>query len=193
MRHVITVLLVSLAILPTSCTPARLTPRPAARSPLWVGMVTHVTHGDTLKVQLHSGPINLRLGSIDAPEHDQPHGAEATAALGWLVSGKQVALQVVTQDRYERLVALVFVNGVNINEQLVKDGHAWAYRYFLQDRDYCRWEDAARHNHRGLWALPSKEWIYPFDWRRLQKHEITQTEDFTHETVEHCLTAVGKR
>ena len=109
------------------------------------------------------------------------------------MAGKEVALEVTTQDRYARLVAVVFVNGKNVNEQLVMDGHAWAYLYFLRDRDYCRWEDTARRAHRGLWSLPPESWIYPSDWRRLQKHEIAAARDFSHETVEHCLAAVGKR
>ena len=163
------------------------------RAPVLVGTVIRVIDGDTIQVQLQSGPIKVRFDSIDAPEHDQPHGAEATAALTKLVLNHEVQLEVVTQDRYERLVAVVSVGGVNINQQLVQDGHAWAYRFFLKDREFCRWEDRARREHLGLWALSPTDWIYPSDWRRLQKQQITASEDFSHETVDHCLQAVGVR
>lgn len=177
--------------LTSACTSTR-PPRPAP-SPVLLGTVTHVTDGDTIKVQLQSGPIIVRLGSIDAPERDQPQGAEAAAALTRWVDGQPVELEVVSQDRYQRLVAVVSVHGKNVNERLVKEGYAWAYRFFLTDRNYCRWEDAARRARRGLWSMPTQAWIYPSDWRRLHKHEIAEVEDFSHETVEHCIAAMGKR
>ena len=50
-------------------------------NPVLVGTVTKVTDGDTIKVQLSSGPITVRFGSIDAPEKNQPWGRRARTAL----------------------------------------------------------------------------------------------------------------
>jgi micrococcal nuclease len=164
----------------------------AQSNPVLVGTVIKVTDGDTIKVQLSSGPINVRFDSIDAPESNQPHGAQATAALKRLVAGKKVELDVVSQDRYERLVAVVYVGDVNVNEQLVRDGHAWAYREYLKDKDYCRWEDDARKQKRGIWALPTRNWIYPSDWRRLRRGRIDTVRDFSRETARDCIAAIGR-
>jgi micrococcal nuclease len=164
----------------------------AQSNPVLVGTVIKVTDGDTIKVQLSSGPINVRFDSIDAPESNQPHGAQATAALKRLVAGKRVELDVISQDRYERLVAVVYVGDVNVNEQLVRDGHAWAYREYLKDKDYCRWEDDARKQQRGVWALSTRNWIYPSDWRRLRRGRIDAVRDFSRETVRDCLAAIGR-
>ena len=59
----------------------------AQDNPVLVGTVFKVTDGDTIKVQLSSGPINVRFDSIDAPESNQPHGAQAKAALAKLLDG----------------------------------------------------------------------------------------------------------
>lgn len=108
----------------------------AQDNPVLVGTVTKVTDGDTIKVDLSSGPITVRLGSIDAPESDQPGGREATLALEQLVLNREVALDVIEQDRYERLVAVVYVDDGNINEWMVQQGHAWAYRQYLENPVY---------------------------------------------------------
>ena len=42
------------------------------QGPVLVGAVAGVTDGDTIKVVLDSGPITVRLGSIDAPERISP-------------------------------------------------------------------------------------------------------------------------
>lgn len=164
----------------------------AQDQPLLVGPVIKVTDGDTIKVQLSSGPITVRFDSIDTPESNQPWGPEAKAALARLVANRQVALEVTSQDRYERLVAVVYVGDLNVNEQLVKDGHAWAYRRYLKDRNYCVWEHAARTLKRGLWSQPTKEWIYPSEWRMIRRSQLDRPTDYSHETVAGCLAAVGK-
>ena len=48
--------------------------RNAKGQPVLVGTVLSVTDGDTIKVQLSSGPMSVRFHSIDAPEKDQPWG-----------------------------------------------------------------------------------------------------------------------
>lgn len=161
-------------------------------NPVLVGTVIKVTDGDTIKVQLSSGPINVRLDSIDAPESNQPHGAQARAALERLVRGGRVELDVVSQDRYERLVATVFMGETNVNEMLVRGGHAWAYREYLKDPAFCRWEDEARMAKRGVWALRTSDWIYPSDWRRWRRGRIEAVRDFSGETIARCIAAIGR-
>jgi micrococcal nuclease len=161
-------------------------------NPVLIGTVFKITDGDTIKVQLTSGPINVRFDSIDAPESNQPHGAQAKAALAKLLDGQRVQLDVVTQDRYERVVAVVSVGDLNVNEQMVKSGHAWAYREYLKNKDYCRWEDQARQQKRGLWALKTTDWIYPSDWRRWRRKTIDAVRDYSSETAQSCLSAIGK-
>jgi endonuclease YncB( thermonuclease family) len=102
-----------------------------AQSPVLVGRVTEVTDEDTIQVALASGPIIVRLHSIDTPKRSQPWGRQATAALERrLRNGTQVTLQPITQDKYDRLVAVVYLKNENVNAWMVQQGHAWAYRQY---------------------------------------------------------------
>jgi endonuclease YncB( thermonuclease family) len=160
-----------------------------------VGRVTKVTDGDTLKVELSSGVITVRLDGVDAPEKDQPWGREAATALAALVLDREVELDVKTQDRYDRLVAAVTIGTVNVNEQLLQGGHAWAFRRYLarSQAAYCRYEADARSARRGLWSLDRADWVYPSDWRRVQRGQLRELQDFSRETAESCVAAIGER
>ena len=102
--------------------------------PVLVGTVSRVVDGDTIVVQLSSGSIRVRLYGIDAPEHNQPGGPEATAALKSLVGGARVELEPVSQDRYNRMVARVRRGRMDVNAQMVRQGHAWVYRSICDAR-----------------------------------------------------------
>ena len=52
--------------------------------------------------------IRVRLHGVDAPERDQPSGREASEWLRQRVQDREVLLEPVTQDRYERMVAIVY-------------------------------------------------------------------------------------
>ena len=160
------------------------------QQPVLVGVVTKVTDGDTIHVQLSSGPITVRFDSIDAPERDQPWGAEASAALSGRLSGNEVALDVVTQDRYERLVAVVYLGDENINAWMVQQGHAWAYRQYLKDKDYCVWEGIARATRRRLWSLPSVDTHAPWEWRAVKRGTADRYTDYSNETVANCIASM---
>lgn len=160
--------------------------------PVLIGTVTHVFDGDSMVVQLDSGPVTVRLDSIDTPEHDQPWGRQAAAALAGRVDGQRVALEVVTQDRYDRLVAVVFYGEQNVNAWLVERGDAWAYRRYLGDDEYCVWEDAARAARRGLWSLPSTDWRAPWEWRARQRGQAAAFTDYSGESAADCIATTRR-
>jgi endonuclease YncB( thermonuclease family) len=157
-----------------------------------VGMVTRVVDGDTIDVQLTSGPIRVRLNAIDTPERGQPWGSEATEALSELVKGKEVELEPFEQDRYERLVANVFRDGMNVNLEMVKQGHAWAFRYYMKkdDAELCIYEFAAREARRGLWGLAGGKRVAPWEWRR--RKNLAAFTDYSGETIAACVAAIGR-
>lgn len=121
---------------------------------LLAGRVLRVIDGDTLDVRLSSGRIRVRLHGVDAPERDQPGGAEATRWLQAVLHEADVRLEPVSQDQYDRLVAVVHLEDRNINAALLRAGHAWAYRRYLRREDlgWCDLEQAARESGAGLWS-----------------------------------------
>jgi endonuclease YncB( thermonuclease family) len=157
------------------------------------GRVTAVTDGDTIKVQLDSGLIKVRFDSIDAPEKDQVWGKQARDALARRVAGQEVELKVSSQDRYDRLVATVYLAGESLNEWMVNQGHAWAYRQYTKNEDYCIWEGAARAAGRGMWSKPETARRAPWDHRAIKRRRIESPRDYSNETVSTCIAALGQR
>lgn len=159
--------------------------------PVLPGVVVGVIDGDTVDVRLDSGMIRVRLHGVDAPERDQPQGAAAKAALSALVFGKAVDVEPLEQDRYDRLVARLWLDGVDVNASLVKQGAAWVYRRYADDPAYCAYEKAARDLARGLWALPREQRTAPWEWRRRKSLGRAFT-DYSEESVAACVASLGR-
>jgi endonuclease YncB( thermonuclease family) len=105
------------------------------------GVVKKVADGDTLTVVIRDGTkFRVRLYGIDAPEirHEkkpgQPYGKEAKAALMGMVLGQKVRLDIIERDQYKRMVGIVYLGNLNVNEEMVREGWAWAYREYRKGR-----------------------------------------------------------
>jgi len=119
--------------------------------------VTRVVDGDTIVVQ---GNYRVRYIGIDTPEirpYLEAGGVEAWQANRQLVEGKRVRLErdVSETDRYGRLLRYVYVDGVFVNAELVREGLARAKAYPPDTgyQDYLEeMEQQARLAGRGMWA-----------------------------------------
>lgn len=107
------------------------TPLPTPTLPGEAAIVTRVIDGDTIAVSIGGVEYVVRYIGVDTPERNDPCGPEAAAANAALVEGQTVWLvkDVSETDRYGRLLRYVFVGGVFVNEQLVRDGWARSRRY----------------------------------------------------------------
>ena len=187
-----------LAGLAAGCVALLLAGSVSAADPLPVlkAKITRVNDGDSLEVDLDSGHARVRLSAIDTPEYDQPYGAQSSAALKALLPpGAAVELEVVTQDQFRRMVAVVWrVQGdqrININETMLRQGHAWAYRRYMKDPRFCDIEQEARTKKLGLWAQPVSDWVYPPEWRFLKNGEIRSLPAPYEETRDKCVAVLG--
>lgn len=130
------------------------------------GRVTSVIDGDSLRIRLAGGGRwEARLYGIDAPEHDQPHGAAAERALARKLLWRAVDIEVVDIDSYGRQVVLLYRRGKPVNYDMVCEGHAWWYvRYAPDDSELEGCQRLAQVQKLGLWAsgIP----IPPWEWRR---------------------------
>ena len=167
----------------------------AADPPIQLGVpavVTRVNDGDSIEVQVAAGPGRVRFAAIDTPEYDQPYGDKSSAALkAMLPVGSKVELDIITQDAFRRMVAMVWLlkdgERINLNETMLEQGHAWAYRRYMREAKYCDMEASARDKKLGLWAQPVSEWVYPPEWRYLKNGEIRALPTPYPETREKCL------
>jgi micrococcal nuclease len=177
----------------SSVAPAADPPKPL---PVLAATVTKVNDGDSIEVALDSGAARVRMSAIDTPEHDQPYGSKSSAALKALLPiGTSVELEVVTQDQFKRMVATVWLvadgKRTNINETMLREGHAWAYRRYMREAKFCDLEAEARDRKLGLWAQPVSDWVYPPEWRFLKNGEIRALPAPYEETREKCVAVLG--
>ncbi|MDH4385708.1 MAG: thermonuclease family protein [Caulobacter sp.] len=134
------------------------------------GKVVAVADGDTLTLLTASkAQLRIRLGGIDAPESGQAWGSRSRTMLREMTLGRQARLVVTDRDRYGRLVARVYVGSTDVNAEMVRRGGAWAYLQHLTDRALLRHEAAAWQGRLGLWALPPRQLIAPWQWRASQR------------------------
>ncbi|PKO61434.1 MAG: nuclease [Betaproteobacteria bacterium HGW-Betaproteobacteria-18] len=139
---------------------------------VWVGLVTHVSDGDTLWVKPEGGaaPRKVRLLGLDAPELCQAGGVAARAALQGLVADKPVQVKVNFQDTYGRDLARLRVDERDVGAALVSAGHAWSSRWHRSLGPYALEEASARAAKLGLFADPAAQ--LPRDFR--QRHGSCQ-------------------
>ena len=137
--------------------------------------VVEVQSGNTLVVSNINRPIRIRLKAIVPPESGQPFSEAAREHLKGLVFNKAVTVEYThLADGY--LDARIFLNGIDIGSQMLRDGVAWydsatSYELTESDRDlYSRCEQAARAEHRGLWQDPSP--VAPWEFRRIQLAKV---------------------
>ena len=129
------------------------------------GKVVKIADGDTLTLLTSSNEqVKIRLAGIDTPERKQPFGNRAKQALANLAFQKQALIEVEAKDRYGRTVGVVFVDGLNVNAELVKQGMAWVYRKYTDDKRLYTLESEAKQAKRGLWI--DKNPIPPWELRR---------------------------
>lgn len=138
--------------------------------------VVRVTDGNTIKAIVDHMEIIVRLVGIDAPERSgkkeepgQPYSRKATKYLTSLILKKTITIKEYGTDRYGRILGLVFVNGTNVNLEMVKAGFAEVYRgrhaRYFNPKIYQDAEAEAKKEKRGMWVQGDK-YISPRDWRR---------------------------
>ncbi|KAF6242189.1 calcium-binding protein [Nitrosopumilus sp. b1] len=95
-----------------------------------LGTVTQVIDGDTIKVD----DTSIRFSLASAPELNEFGGIEARDYIASLCPVGSTALinedDGQTEGSYERIVAVVLCNGVNLNEELLESGHGVVHTGF---------------------------------------------------------------
>ena len=114
-----------------------------------------VVDGDSLEI----GSTRIRLLGIDSPEYkqycyDKKHkkyscGIKAKKYLEDIVKSGDVECKEQSKDRYKRSLSVCYVNGVDINEKMVRSG--WAVSYRDEGIPYKEAEFYAKKEKAGIW------------------------------------------
>ena len=142
--------------------------RPQEPADTLSGKVVGVADGDTFTLLLADNTTKkIRLHGVDAPERKQPFGTVSRQQLSKLVFQKQVSVQQTDIDRYGRVVGIARVDGLVVNEEMLRSGLAWHYTEYDDNPRWAQLEREARQRGVGLWSERSP--VAPWQWRREQR------------------------
>ena len=129
--------------------------------------VVRVVDGDTIIIWRKGKQERVRLLRVNTPEsvhpdkkQNTPMGVEASNFTKERLSGKEVMLEFEGEkrDRYDRLLAYVFVGDENFCVTLVKEGFSPYYTAYgfseKYDTEFRQAEREARDARRGIWSTP---------------------------------------
>lgn len=134
------------------------------------GKVISVADGDTFSLLTDNNEqVKIRLYAIDAPERGQDFGTKSREFLNDLCYGKMVTIEKKNTDQYGRILGVAFVNGVNLNEEMVRNGLAWYYSYYANDPKLEAWEQSARRQKLNIWSM--KNPVHPHEFRKDKKNK----------------------
>lgn len=173
MRYIATILMVTLLIVPS-----------VLYAGAWKGKVVSVLEGDTIKVLKEDKQVKIRLASIDCPEKEQPYWQTAKNFTANLVDRMIVNVWPTGTDRYGRIIAYVFVDGIDLNKELLKAGMAWHQNQNSRDPELARLEFQARSQKRGLWEEPNP--VPPWEFRNKSRPRNNA------KRMESILSSVGR-
>lgn len=121
-----------------------------------------VVDGDTIVIELYGKQEKVRLIGVDTPETVDPrkvvqyYGKEASNYTRSQLDGHEVELEFDfnPRDKYDRLLAYVWLDNRNFDAELIRLGYARAYlrfpfRYF---KEFEKLGKEAEKNKVGMWA-----------------------------------------
>ena len=141
--------------------------------------IPKIVDGDTVYINENK----FRLEGIDAPEMRQQCKKESlkiSFIIGFTfykdyncgkvskekliikINGSKIKCIFTTKDRYKRYIATCYEGKTNLNQWMVRNGYAIAYRRY--SKKYVIDEDFAKENKLGLWQ---GKFMNPEKWRKL--------------------------
>ena len=142
----------------------RLWPEPEPEPDALSYEVIRAIDGDTVLVSVYGVETTVRLIGVDAPEsvhpdaeRNTPEGEQASLFLKQYLKGKRVTLEYDQErtDRYDRTLAYVYVDGVLVQDVLLRMGMARTLTMEPNTRyqhHFERLEKEAREGGAGFWG-----------------------------------------
>jgi len=141
--------------------------------------VTHVYDGDTIMAEGYDIVIYVLLAGVDAPEialqnseEHQPYGPKAKQYLETTILNKRVEIKAygLGPHPYNHLIGEVFLQGKNINVELIKEGLAEVWHDRIPEglliAPYLDAQKQAKRAEKGIWSL-GDAYMSPRQWRKM--------------------------
>lgn len=71
------------------------------------------------------------------------------------------------KDHYGRTIGMVTIDGLNVNEELLKAGLAWHFKRHDKNPVWAQLEEKAKEEKKGLWSLANP--TSPWEYRKVKK------------------------
>lgn len=132
------------------------------------GTVVEIVDGKTVVVEMPAGgKITVELQYIEVPEPEQQLHQTVREHLQQMVYGKQVEFlpRGITENR---TVGQLFLNGVDVSQQMLRDGAAWhvspekSGQDEAQTETYQNNEARAKAEKRGVWSIENLQPAWEF-------------------------------
>lgn len=134
------------------------------------GKVVSVADGDTVTILTDNDEqIRIRFYGIDAPEKGQDYGNKARLFLNELCYGKMVKVEKKGVDQYGRVLGVVYVKDLNLNQEMVRNGLAWYYDHYVEDSYLGELEKEARKQKLNIWSM--KNPVSPHEFRKAKREK----------------------
>jgi endonuclease YncB( thermonuclease family) len=134
------------------------------------GRIIGITDGDTVKIlTADHTDVKVRLAGIDAPEKRQAFGDRSKTNLSRMAFQQNVEADCGKTDRYQRRVCVLYVGGIDLNLEQVRQGMAWHYKKYEREQsprqreEYAAAEFNAKVRRVGLWS--EKNPVPPWEFR----------------------------
>jgi micrococcal nuclease len=156
--------------------------------------------GDTIKIMYEGKEQNVRYLLIDTPETNhprlgkQPFGEKAKERNRELLNSGKLEIEFDIggkTDKYDRLLAYIYIDGVSVQEKLLEEGLARvAYVYPPNTRHldaYKKAEEKAKKAGIGIWTLEDYATDRGFDSEmHVEKKPVTQPVSGAQEEFKNC-------
>ncbi|MGV3742660.1 MAG: thermonuclease family protein [Burkholderiaceae bacterium] len=124
--------------------------------------VIEVRSGDTLSLTEQGKTVTIRLANVDAPELDQPYGAESRRSLEEMCKGKEASYQPQGASLKGELRAAVICGEIDVGRAQLKRGLAWVRPHPDVDAAFTAIQDFVWREKTGLWADANP--VPPWEW-----------------------------
>ena len=125
----------------------------------------------------------VRLNGIDAPDEGQLHNKNSIDYLNKTLHETQSKIEILPiskkEDRFGRIDAVVYKDGICVNERMIAHGQAFYYPDNCNNPDCKKWQNSeleAKKNRLGIWTIPNYV-EEPWTFRSKEKSSTSNKDD----------------